>query len=219
MRKLILATITLCLGAVTSASAETEVSLYFGYQTAPHSRLTGDVAGTPVDKLIGWEGRSFEAPPYYGGRVVHWTGEKFGFGVEFTHAKTYAPDTEMAPEFSALEFTDGHNIFTINAHRRWEDAWANGRVTPYVLGGIGVAVPHVDIQPTYAGAPHTFGYQLTGPAVRLGAGASWDINDRWALFGEYQFTWSDNEIELDGGGTLNTQILTNALNFGVTMKF
>ena len=219
MRKVILGSLGALAMMVSSAAAEFEVSLYSGSRSLPHSRITGDVAGAPVDNLIGWDGKSFEAPPYYGGRLIYWRSDKFGFGIEGTHAKAYAPAAELPAELTGIEFTDGHNVITINAHRRWSQAWARGRVSPYILGGIGIAVPHVDLQPSYAGAPHTFGYQFTGPAVRLGAGASWAINDRWAVFGEYQFTWSDNEVEIDGGGTLQTEIKTNALNIGLSMKF
>lgn len=201
------------------AAAEIEISVYGGSQSLPHSRITGDVAGTPVSKLIGWTGKSFAAPPYYGARATWWRTDTFGIGVELTHAKAYAPNAEMAPQFSRLEFTDGHNIVTINANRRWPGQWANGKLTPYVMAGVGVAIPHVDIQPTTPGAPHTYGYQVSGPAVKVGAGIKYDINARWAVFTEYQFTWSDNEVELDGGGKLKTELLTNAVNFGVSYKF
>ncbi len=173
----------------------------------------------PVSKLIGWKGKSFAAPPYYGARATWWRTDSFGWGLELTHAKAYAPAGEMAPQFSRLEFTDGHNILTINANKRWPGLWANGKLTPYVSGGVGVAIPHVDIQPTVAGAAHTFGYQVTGPAAKVGAGIKYDLNERWALFTEYQFTWTDNEVDLDSGGKLKTEILTNAVNFGVSLKF
>jgi lipid A oxidase len=201
------------------AAAEMELGLYMGTQSLPHSRLTGDVAGTPFDRLIGWEGKSFDMPPYWGAKAAFWRDNGWGWGLEYTHTKAYAPDSEMAPEFSRLEFTDGHNLVTLNVHRRWQGQWMDGKLTPFVTGGVGLAFPHVDIQPTYAGAPHTYGYQVTGPAVRLGAGVSYALTDRINLYSEYQFTWSDNEVDLDGGGTLNTEIKTNALNFGVTYKF
>ena len=55
--------------------------------------------------------------------------------------------------------------------------------------------------------------------MRLLAGASYPINDRWSVYGEYQFTYSWNEADLDGGGSLNTDIKTNALNVGLSLKF
>ncbi|WP_116598000.1 outer membrane protein [Primorskyibacter marinus] len=206
----------LCLG-VAPASAEMEVSLYSGWQTAPHSRASGDHPdGGSYNALIGWEGRSFEAPPYYGVRGTWWRDEKLGFGLEFTHAKVYAPDSEKeAIGFNRMEFTDGINLITVNAYRRWQNQWRD--ITPYVGGGIGLSIPHVDVES--AGGEKTFGYQVTGPAVRLLAGVNYDLSERFAVFGEYQFTYSNNEADLEGGGSLETEIKTNALNFGVTLKF
>ena len=65
----------------------------------------------------------------------------------------------------------------------------------------------------------TFGYQMTGPAVALIAGASYPINDNFSLFGEYKGTYSMNAAELDGGGTLETDIVTNSVNLGVSFNF
>lgn len=203
----------------TPAAAEFELNLYSGYQTSPHSRIDGTypapIAG-PFSALIGWEGKSFSMPPYYGARATWWRSENWGFGLELTHAKVYAPAGEMAAAgFDRLEFTDGMNIVTVNATRRWKNQW--GDFTPYVGAGVGLAIPHVDVTPT--GGPQTFGYQMTGPAARLTAGTSYEINDRWSVFGEYQFTWSDHEADLNGGGDLSTTIYTNAVNVGVGFKF
>ena len=166
--------------------------------------------------MIGWEGRSFEAPIYYGIRGVWWQNERVGYGLEVTHTKVYAPEDEAeAAGFDRLELSDGLNIVTVNAYRRWLDQW--GEFTPYVGAGVGLAIPHVDA--TSSGGAETYEYQLTGPAARLTAGASYDLSDRFAVFGEYQFTYSSNEAELEGGGTLETDIITNAINIGVTLKF
>ncbi len=212
----------LCLAGLMAAPAmaEMELSVYSGWQTAPHSRVTGDYPGTGAefDALIGWEGRSFEMPPYYGVRGTWWKNENLGFGLEFTHAKVYAPDDEKeAIGFSDLEFTDGLNILTVNAYQRWPGRWAEGALTPYVGGGVGVAVPHVDIDTTTG--EETYEFQLTGPAARLTAGMSYDLNDRFAVFGEYQFTYSINTVDLPEGGTLETDVKTNALNVGLSLKF
>ncbi|NIZ09685.1 outer membrane protein [Pseudooceanicola sp. HF7] len=204
------------LGAVP-ALAEVELSFYSGYQTAPHSRINGTSPTTgDFSALIGWEGKSFSMPPYYGVRATWWQDSDWGVGLEFSHNKVYSDSGDRAAAgFEHLEFTDGLNIITVNASRRWQDAW-NG-FTPYVSGGLGIAVPHVEV--TAVGGPATYGYQYTGPAARLTAGASYPLNDRWSVFGEYQFTWSDNSADLDGGGNLDTRIYTNALNVGLGFRF
>jgi len=98
---------------------------------------------------------------------------------------------------------------------RWPGLLAD-RFTPYAGAGFGIAVPHVD---TLENGNKTYGYQLTGPALRLVAGTSYELTDRWAVFGEYQFTVSQNEADLEGGGTLDTRLISNALNVGVSLRF
>ena len=219
MKALIL-TATLSVAAVAASQAaaqEYELSIYSGWQTAPHSRVSGDYpGGGDYDALIGWDGKSFEMPPYYGLRGTWWRSETFGVALEFTHAKVYAPDDEReAIGFDSMEFTDGHNLLTLNAMRRWPEQW--GTATPYAGAGLGIAFPHVDVETT--GGDKTFGYQLTGPAVRLLAGVSYPISERVSIFGEYQFTYSSNEADLDGGGSLETDIKTNAINVGLSLNF
>ena len=36
---------------------------------------------------------------------------------------------------------------------------------------------------------------------------------------EYKGTYSKNDVDLDGGGNLETNIVTNALNLGVSFNF
>lgn len=201
-----------------AARAQMELSLYSGVQSSPHSRVSGDFPGTgeDFDRLIGWEGRSLEMPPYYGVRAMWWRPSDWGFGAEFTHAKAYAPSKDRdALGLTDLEFSDGHNVLTLNAMRRWPGQW--GSVTPYAGGGLGLAMPHVDVA-TETGF-ETFGLQVTGPAVRLVAGMKYDFNARYSVFGEYQFTYSTNDVDLDGGGDLQTDIKTNALNVGLSLNF
>ncbi len=208
-----------CLAAfAVPAAAETELSFYTGIQESPHSRVEGnDPSGIgPFSFLAKWEGRSFEAPPYYGARATWWMDQKLGFGVEFNHAKVYADDATLTGNgFSTLEFTDGINIVTANVWRRWQ--MPDSPWTPYVGAGLGLSIPHVESQTT--GGAKTFEYQVTGPAVQWVAGVKYDINDQWGVFGEYKGTYSSNEADLVGGGTLKTDILTNALNVGVSFSF
>ncbi|WP_068118365.1 outer membrane protein [Tropicimonas marinistellae] len=199
------------------ASAEVELSFYTGYQDAPHSRVKGNDGDEDFNFLVDWEGKSAAMPPYYGFRATWWRSERLGYGLEFNHAKVYASDADREDQgFADLELTDGLNLFTANVFYRWPGQWATGRLTPYVGGGIGVSVPHVDVE---RGDSDTFEYQFTGPAVILVAGASWAINENWSVFGEYKGSYSSNDIELDNGGEMETDVITNALNIGVSYSF
>jgi len=197
--------------------AQSELSFYGGIQSAPHSGVSGnDPTGIGAfDFNAAWEGRSFEMPPYYGVRYTRWTSDTFGWGIDFTHAKVYADDDTLASSgFSTLEFTDGLNTLTLNAYRRFPDTdWS---FVPYVGAGVGLSIPYVEVNTGGAG---TFEYQITGPAIQVVAGASYPINDRWSVFGEYKGTYSVNTADLNGGGELKTNIMTNALNIGVSLGF
>lgn len=198
------------------ALSQTEISVYGGLQSAPHSSVSGTRPdGTGFKNNIGWDGKSLSMPIYYGARITWWRPNDIGVGIEATHSKFYAPLGEMPARFSRLEFTDGHNIITANVTKRWPGQFSN-RITPYAGIGLGIAVPHVDVA---VDGVRTYGYQYTGPAMRLTAGASYEIDDRWALFGEYQFIVSDNSADLDGGGELDTRLISNAANFGVSFRF
>jgi len=203
--------------AGTPAVAEVELSVYGGYQTSPHSVVSVfDDAVIPESEFTaGWEGRPFDAPPYYGLRATWWPSDRLGFGLDMNHAKVYA-DAETLAEtgYEVLEFSDGLNIITLNAYRSWEDGF--GAFSPYVGGGLGVSFPHVEV--TDCGS-ETVGYQLTGPAVACMSGASVPINDIWSVFGEYKCTYSLNSSDLEGGGTLETNIITNAVSVGVSFNF
>ncbi|WP_438955001.1 outer membrane protein [Cognatiyoonia sp.] len=196
--------------------AEVELSLYGGAQNAPHSDVffSGDSVIPDGKVFIGWEGKSFEAPPYYGIRATVWNTPTFGYGVDFTHNKIYPQEGELPPTIERLEFTDGLNTLTVNAYKRWDGAL--GEITPYVGGGVGVSVPHVEV---ISGSSTTLGYQLTGPAATWIAGAKYPINDEWSVFGEYKGTYTMNTGELDTGGTVETNVITNAINVGVSFSF
>lgn len=201
----------------TSAAAEIELGIYGGWQTSPHSDISGNLPSSgDFSEFIGWDGKSFAMPPYYGLRATYWQNETTGWALEWTHAKVYgAHDSSL---FNRLEFTDGLNLITVNYAKRWQNRWDD--FTPYVSAGVGISLPHVDIEPTNAAdGGAIYEYQLTGPAARLTAGVSYELNDNWNLFSEYQFTWSQNDVSLDAGGTLSTRILTNAINVGVSYNF
>lgn len=216
MRRLLPTTLALLMIAGL-AQAEDQLSFYGGVQGSPHSGVTGNDPGGvgAIDFTAGWEGRSTDMPPYWGLRWTRWQNETFGWGVDINHAKVYADDETLAESgFSHFELSDGLNIVTLNAWRRFPGN--DLPVTPYVGAGIGLSIPHVEV--TTPGGK-VAEYQITGPAVQWVAGASYSINDRWSVFGEYKGTYSMNEADLGSGGTLETDIITNAFNVGVSLGF
>jgi len=214
--KHLLSVLSLVLLSAIPAAAEVELSFYTGTQSAPHSDVTGNAPGVgPFDFNAGWEGKPFAMPPYWGARATWWRTERLGYAFEVNHAKVYADKKTLTTNgFDRLEFTDGHNLATLNVFYRWPDAAK--RLTPYVGAGLGLAIPHVDVK---VAGNKTYGYQVTGPAVQLVAGASYALNDTWSIFGEYKGTYSSNEADLKGGGKLKTDLITNALNIGLSYKF
>lgn len=202
--------------APTFATAQVELSFYGGVQSAPASDVSirGDSVIPDNDFEVDWEGRSASAPIYYGIRATRWQTPTFGYGLDFSHNKVYPKDGSLPAGYDVLEFTDGLNTLTVNAYRKWPGAL--GPVSPYVGGGVGVAIPHVEV--TFGGS-ETFGYQLTGPAATWIAGATYPIGDQWAVFGEYKGTFSSNTADLDTGGTIESDIFTNAVNVGVSFNF
>lgn len=216
MRRLLALSLLALLTAVPAA-AEFELSVYTGVQTSPHSNVKGnepDGLGT-FNFTAAWEGKSGEMPPYYGIRGTWWQPNNWGYGVEFNHAKVYADGkTKSENGFDRLEFTDGLNLLTVNVFRRFP--LQTSRFLPYLGAGLGVAVPHVDVKTENS---TTFEYQYTGPAVQWVAGVSYPVSDRWSVFGEYKGSYSQNSADLDGGGKIETNIVTNALNLGVSFNF
>jgi lipid A oxidase len=210
------------------AAAELELSLYLGAQTASDSTASGALPdGTPFSRNVDWKGKSFDSPYYYGGRAMWWTANNLGFGIEGTHTKVYASAADRtAIGVNRLEFTDGQNIVTANVMKRFPGAFAGSNFTPYIGAGLGIAIPNTDIE-VIGASNRTHQYEFGGPAVRGIAGMKYALSDHWALFGEYQIVWSDNDVTIKADpavagqtdGRLSTELLTHAINIGVSYSF
>ena len=204
----------------SGVQAQVAFDLYTGYQTAPHSRVTGsDPTGVgDFNFLAGWDGNSFAMPPHYGLRAIFWRNHRFGYFADFNHTKLYADSETLGISgtsggFEVLEFTDGLNNLTFGPIWRWPDAWG-GRAVTYIAVGLGAALPNVEVR-SGPGAPTTFEYQFGGPGVSLAVGAAWSLSDRLDLITEYKGTYSQLDVDLVGGGTLASNVITNALNIGL----
>ncbi|AJY46151.1 outer membrane protein [Martelella endophytica] len=208
--------VALFAGIPATASAEMALSLYSGYQSAPHSDV--DVNGTKVVHA-GWEGKSFEAPPYFGVRGTWWLDQfgmpDLGIALDYAHNKVYSDDdTRAQTGWSHFEFTDGLNILTLNALYRFP--LGESRWKPYVGVGAGINVPHVEVTRP---SGRTYEYQFGGASLQAQAGVAYEIAKHWDLFVEYKANYSWIDVDIDSGDSLQTNILTNAINLGVSFKF
>lgn len=193
-----------------------EFSVYGGYQTSPHSDV--DVSDGP-DFTAEWDGKSFASPPYWGVRGTYWFDggqlSNLGISLDFTHAKVYADDDTLTEAgWDRFEMTDGINLLTVNALYRFPIE--GSRFTPYVGVGAGINVPHIEVtRPSGTTAE----YQLGGATLQAQAGVKFDITDRWAAFVEYKGNYSWIDVDIDNGASLKTELFTNAVNVGISLKF
>ena len=198
-----------------AAKAEATISVYGGASFSPHSTVkTRSAAGAPETRRnVGWDTDSFEMPPYYGVRATWWMESmpSVGFAVDFTHAKVLA--NPLPAGFTKLEFTDGINFLTANALYRHQ--MDNG-FTPYAGVGLGLSIPHVEVD--FAGGPSTSEYQVTGFAAQALVGVDYKIPDNWSVFLEGKSTYGQVDADLASGGSLDTDIISNQIIFGVTYK-
>ncbi len=203
--------------SVENAKAEATFSIYGGHNSSPHSKVKYDLnlGAGPQDVTVGWDGKSFEMPPYYGVRGTWWleSNPQFGFAIDFSHAKVYADP--LPAGLSILEFTDGINLLTANALYRYQNTT---RFTPYGGIGVGVSIPSVEVA-NAAATSKTKNFQLGGVAVQGLIGIDARISDNWSLFGEIKSSYTMIDADLNGGGSISTNIISNQIIIGVTYKF
>lgn len=211
-----LAALMPALAAGSASSQDFQISAYGGWQSAPHSHVT--VTGSnPEEFTTGWDGKSFEMPPYYGVRGTWWMDSvglpNTGLSIDFSHSKVYSLAEDRPAGWTKFEFTDGLNVLTANLLYRFDGF---GGFVPYVGAGAGITIPHVEVTRS---SGSTFEYQHGGPAAQIQAGVEYRFTENWAVFAEYKGNYSLVDVEIDGGDRLKSNIITNAVNVGVSLSF
>lgn len=208
------------LGYATLAQAELQLSAYGGANWNFDSRVKTEKGTVSDSRNVSWKGKPFEAPPYWGLRAGYWFEQAPGWGValDYTHQKAYG-DINFAtdPVFDHLEFTDGNNIITLNAMYRFKPE--NIPLSLYVGGGPGIAIPHSEVTLDAFPGQRTSEYQLTGFAAQVLAGAEYRFANHWGAFGEGKLTYTNNNTDLSGGGSLKTDIVSPQLLAGISYHF
>lgn len=201
--------------STTAVLADPALSVYGGWQTAPHSSV--DVTdGTNF--TAGWDGKSFDMPPYWGVRGTWWLDElgysNFGVALDYSHSKVYARQKTLNESgWSHFEFTDGLNLATVNALYRFsgDRDW-----TPYLGVGLGANIPRVEVTRP---SGKTSEYQLGGMTWQALVGLDYKFTEHVSGFSEWKFNYSRVDVDIDSGDRLKTNIITNAVNFGISYNF
>lgn len=203
--------------AAAPAFADPVLSIYGGYQAANSSKVSvSDGTRFTAD----WDGQSFKMPPYWGVRGTWWLTDfgydNIGVALDYSHSKVYATQGTLnrTPGWTHFEFTDGLNLATLNVLYRFQEpgrAW-----TPYLGAGIGANVPHVEV---YRPSGRTWNYQLGGVTGQLLAGVDYRFTEHVSAFTEYKLDYSHVNVDIDSGDTLKTNVLTHALDVGLSYHF
>ncbi len=214
----LLATST-ALVAATAAHAEVQLSAYTGGNANFASKVKLERGALRDSRTVDWDGKPFEMPPYWGLRATYWMEKQspWGIALDYTHQKAYADINFAAdPIYDHLEFTDGNNIVTLNAMYRFQKPTSSWGY--YVGGGPGVAIPSVEV--TLDGvAQKTHEYQITGFAAQALAGVQYKFTDHIAAFGEGKITYTQNDGDLAGGGTIKTDLWSPHALVGLSYSF
>jgi lipid A oxidase len=221
-----------------AADAQFAFSAYLGTSSTLDGKVElrqpGDTSLTFHD--VSWYDESWVNPKYYGFRLSYWNrnAPRWGFVVDFTHAKMYAEldatvrvtgsregepvDGEelLGDTFDSLSISHGHNTLTINGFHRWISAGGARRLRPYVGFGIGIAVPHVEVE---IGDSLTEEYQFAGPTLQGLGGVDFRIWNGLSVFAEYRLNYARLDTDLTGGGSLKVAPWTNHLSAGLTFTF
>lgn len=199
------------------AKAEATISIYAGHNSSPHSTVDYNLnlGAGPQSVGVGWDGKSFEMPPYYGYRATWWLESKpeIGLAIDFSHSKVYA--SPLPAGLSVLEFTDGINFLTANVLYRHQ---SESRFTPYGGVGLGITIPSVEVS-NVAGTSKTKNYQLGGIAGQALIGVDAKISENWSVFAELKSSYAMIDGDLSGGGSVSTDIISNQIIVGVTYRF
>jgi lipid A oxidase len=197
-----LALLSVLLLGAAPAAAEVELGFYGGLAGAPAGDVTlgGDAALPDGDAEAGDAGGDRGQA---GVRAIWWGDADVGVALDYSRFGDGDGATGEGLTFGTLD------SLTLGGVRRWEGVFES--LSPYVGAGVGVARAELGANGDTVDA--------TGPAVSWVAGASVPIGENWSVFGEYEGTYVDVEGDMESGGTLGSETVTNSINLGVSFDF
>lgn len=203
------------------AHAEWELYVYGGKNWNFDAKVETYHGAINDSRTVGWDGKSFTTPPYWGGALTYWFDDRkagWGVGIDYVHAKAYANINFVTdPVFDHLEFTHGLNLIIPTGYYRFLSPSEN-RFVPYVGAGVGVALPHVEVR--FDASPDwTSQYELAGPAAQILAGAEMRLIGDLSFFGEGKLSYARIDAGLSGGGSVRANIWSPQAAVGFSYRF
>lgn len=221
--------------------AEIVLSLFSGLSLVENNDLDLHQPGADLTfHDVSYETRDFNNPLYYGARIAYFLPKQanWGFGLEFIHGKMYLETDQTVhvtghrggvpvngPEridntVQHFSVSHGLNVLAADVIYRWflgeRDQDFLGRFQPYLGGGLGVAIPHVE---SNIGGVEFEEYQWDGPAYLGLAGLNFDLARHLGLFIEYKASF----VQLDDlqvpGGFYEVNPLTHHFVTGISFRF
>ena len=95
--------------------------------------------------------------------------------------------------------------------------WIHERWTPYVGFGVGFAFPHVEVRRAGPASPIPSTIRSTASPSKAWSASNTISAQRFSVFGDYKLSFSSNDADLKGGGSLETDVWTNHVIFGVVL--
>ncbi len=222
--------------AAAFARADLLLDVYAGkaFNYASDVTLREPAVGTNLTfEDVPFADRSFELPPYWGGRLSYFLAGKPALGValDFIHAKAIVDTSRVvrahgrwrdervngnAPlrhYVSRLELSHGNNLFLLEGLVGYRPRMLAGRAEVYAGAGTGPALIHVEVTtPTQ----ETFEYQWDWCWGVLAGGRLW-LARRVAAFGEYKYTRGGYDMEL-ADGTVGMTAAASHATVGLAFK-
>jgi hypothetical protein len=190
---------------------------------------------------VSWDDYATRDAPYYGFRLGYWFGKtaRWGTAIDYTHFKMALktdrivrvtgernglPVNQREPVRNTIQrfdMSNGVNSLTLNVMHRWflkgqRDTSLLGRVQPYIGAGGGVIIPFVRAD---LNGSRTREYQIGGPTAQAFVGLNIDLISHISIFTEGQFSFIKADLDLNGGGHLETEAFTSHSIFGLSVGF
>jgi lipid A oxidase len=118
--------------------------------------------------------------------------------------------------FDLLEFTDGFTMLTVNGMYRFEPM---GRFQPYLGAGLGITIPHVEVDGGTTPFARTFDYEFGGMTAQALAGVDIQLTKHFSLFTEYKFSWAGIDAPMVDGYRIHTDLFTHHVLLGASLRF